>query len=214
MAGYVQRQEIPMLKPTDLFDKRRQRDGAKLKSYNKILEQIYGRIKTSSRDGGDPWITFVVPPFILGLPKLDLQDCIVYLVYILRNQEYEVRYTYPNLLYISWKHHEKDYILKGSPIMSAMLATQSSKPRSELRGQSGSRVRFAEQVLSSPSIVSFSSNSVHSAPYGSNPRMQQPVGLAPPRSVLEYQPPSAFLDAVERPVAEPRRSALDDFLHF
>ena len=101
MAGYVQRQEIPMLKPTDLFDKRRQRDGAKLKSYNKILEHIYGRIKTSSRDGGDPWITFVVPPFILGLPKLDLQDCIVYLVYILRNQEYEVRYTYPNLLYNS-----------------------------------------------------------------------------------------------------------------
>jgi len=225
MAGYVQKQEIPMLKPSDLFDKRRQRDTAKLKSYNKILEQIYGRIKTSSRDGGDPWITYVVPPFILGLPKLDLQDCIVYLVYVLRNQGYEVRYTYPNLLYISWKHHEKDYILKGSPIMSAMLATQSSKPQGELRGQSGSRVRFAENVLTSPS---------NAAPYGSNPRIQQPVGhsrgqaqfgygkepvghsrgQAPPRSVLEYQPPSAFLDAVERPIPESKKSALDDFLLF
>jgi hypothetical protein len=216
MAGYIQKQEIPMLKPSDLFDKRRQRDSAKLKSYNKILEQIYGRIKTSSRDGGDPWITYVVPPFILGLPRIDLQDCIVYLVYIFRNQGYEVRYTYPNLLYISWKHHEKDYILKGSPIMSAMLSTQSSKPQGELRGQSGSRVRFAEQVLTSPSNAAPYGSNLSS--YGSNPKMQQPAshtrGQAPPRSVLEYQPPSAFLDAVERPVAEPRKSALDDFLLF
>jgi hypothetical protein len=106
-----------------------------------------------------------------------------------------------------------------------MLATQSSKPQGELRGQSGSRVRFAENVLTSPS---------NAAPYGSNPRIQQSAshtkglsyfgyekeqvghsrGQAPPRSVLEYQPPSAFLDAVERPVAEPRKSALDDFLLF
>jgi hypothetical protein len=219
MAGYGQKQDIPILKPSDLFDKRRQRDVAKLKSYNKLLEQIYIRIKASSREGGDPWITYVVPPFILGLPKIDLEDCVVYLVYMLRAQEYEVRYTYPNLLYISWKHHEKDYILKGSPIMSAMLSTQSSKPRGELRGQSGSRVRFAETILTSPSTVSYGSS-----PYGSNPRIQGSIqnrgqemgrGQAPPRSVLEYQPPSAFLDAIERPIAESKKSSsLEDFLHF
>jgi len=233
MAGYNPKQDVPILKPSELFDKRRQREEEKQKSYNKILEQIYIRIRTSSREGSDPWITYVVPPFLLGLPKIDLQDCIVYIVYMLRAQTYEVRYTYPNLLYISWKHHEKDYILKGSPIMSAMLSTQSSKPKGELRAHSGARVQFAEQILSSPSA------GYGGASYGSNPRTQQtqqyqqnqqnqqqnqyydppvqqrqPVGRAPPRSVTEYQPPSSFLDAVERPVAEPRRSALDDFLNF
>jgi len=214
MAGYMPKQDIPVLKPSELFDKRRQRDGAKLKSYNKILEQIYARIKTSSREGADPWITYVVPPFILGLPKIDLEDCIVYIVYMLRAQTYEVRYTYPNLLYISWKHHEKEYILRGSPIMNAMIATQSSKPRGELRGQSGARVRFAETVAVSPDPVPSLA-----APYGSNPRAppaqrSQHIGRAPARSVTDYQPPSAFLDAIEQPIAEPRRSALDDFLHF
>jgi hypothetical protein len=194
--------DVPTLKPTELFDKRRQRDNSRLKAYNKVLEQIYTRIKTNSRMGADPWIIYTVPPFILGLPRLDMEDCIVYLVYVLRQQGYEVRYTYPNLLYISWKHHEKDYILKTSPIMQAMTAaTVSSKPKNELRGQSQARVRFAESVISQGGTAAqFQAN---------NGR-----GRAPPKSVTEYQPPTSFLDALERPVAEPRKDALADFTMF
>jgi hypothetical protein len=193
----------PQLKPSELFDKRRQRDGAKLKSYNKILEQIYIRIRASSREGGEPWLIYTVPPFIIGLPKIELEDCIVYLVYVLRQQGYEVRYTYPNMLYISWKHHERDYIVQGSPIMQTMLAAaQSTKPKAELRGHSGARVRFAEEVSSAP----FG---------GGGPPRPQTVGRAPPRSVQSYQPPASFLNVLETgPVAEPRKSALDDFLNF
>jgi hypothetical protein len=206
MAGNGPRIEIPQLRPTDLFDKRRQRDTIKLASYNKILEQIYTRFRAASREGGDPWIIYTIPPFIIGLPKIDLEDCVVYIVYMLRQQEYEVRYTYPNLLYISWKHHEKNYILKDSPVMSAMLATQSTKPKQELRGQSQARVRFADQVTA-PGQKAVQ-------PLVSAPRPQT-VGRAPPRSVNEYQPPSSFLDALEKaPVAEPRKSALDDFMNF
>jgi hypothetical protein len=192
------RPDVPTLKPAELFDKRRQRDGAKLKSYNKILEQIYVKIRANSKMGGDPWIIYTVPPFILGLPLIDLEDCVVYIVYILRQQAYEVRYTFPNLLYVSWKHHEKDYILKGSPIMQAMSAsTVSSKPKTELRGQSSSRVRFAETVTAGPSM------------FGT--RVQ---GRAPPRSTTEYEPPSGFLDALERPSPEPRFDTMKDFMNF
>ncbi len=203
------RVDIPTLKPDQLFDKRRQRDGARLKAYNKILEQIYVRIKTNSREGGDPWLIFTIPPFILGLPKIDLEDCVVYLVYILRTQGYEVRYTYPNLLYISWKHHEKDYILKNSPIMSAMLSAAppaSTKPKGELRAQSGARVRFADQVQQDAGGASIHAQQPQQRP--------MTMGRAPPRSTTEYQPPTSFLDALERPTAEPRKAALDDFLNF
>lgn len=194
--------DVPTLKPTELFDKRRQRDGSRLKAYNKVLEQIYVRIKTNSRMGADPWIIYTVPPFILGLPRIDMEDCIVYLVYVLRQQGYEVRYTYPNLLYISWKHHERDYILKTSPIMQAMTAaTVSSKPKNELRGQSQARVRFADQVQNQGGTAAQFQ--------GSNGR-----GRAPPKSVAEYQPPTSFLDALEKPVAEPRKDALADFTMF
>jgi hypothetical protein len=111
MAGNGPKVEVPQLRPSELFDKRRDRDTSKLKSYNKILEQIYGRIKTASREGADPWVLYTIPPLLIGSPLIDLEDCVVYLVYMMRAQGYEVRYTYPNLLYISWKHHEKDYIL-------------------------------------------------------------------------------------------------------
>jgi hypothetical protein len=206
MAG---RPDVPTLKPSDLFEKRKQRDSSKLRSYNKILEQIYSRIRTSSREGSDPYILYTIPPFIIGLPRIDLEDCVVYLVYMLRAQTYEVRYTYPNLLYISWKHHEREYILKGSPIMQTMLSTTSTKPKNELRGQSGSRVRFAENVMGSGGgMAPTPSASVR-------PPAPQTVGRAPPRNVGDYQPPNSFLDALEKgPVAEPRKSALDDFSMF
>jgi hypothetical protein len=91
---------------------------------------------------------------------------------MLRQQTYEVRYTYPNLLYISWKHHEKDYILKTSPIMTTMLAAKpaSSKPLNELRKGGASQVKFQETVVQ------------HSFP----------GGRAPPRSVQDYVPPRTF----------------------
>ena len=194
--------EVPQLRPADLFDKRRDRDTAKLKSYNKILEQIYGRIKTASREGADPWLIFSIPPFILGLPRIDLEDCVVYLVYMMRAQGYEVRYTYPNLLYISWKHHEKDYILKGSPIMQSMLATQNTKPKNEPRGQSAARVRFSDEIQGQP------------AQFGGGPRPPT-VGRAPPKSTTTYQPPTSFLDVLEKgPVAERPKDPLADFMMF
>jgi hypothetical protein len=220
MSWYVgggSKLDVPKLAPQELFERRKQRDGAKLRSYNKILEQIYTRIRTASREGADPWIIYTVPPFILGLPRIEMEDCIVYLVYMLRQQSYEVRYTYPNLLYVSWKHHEKDYILNGSPIMQSMLATTptaaSSKPKAELRGagQGQARVRFQDEMLAS--------SGGGGGGGGSRGRQQHfqtapPQNKAPPRSVNSYTPPASFLNAIEQPMTEPRKSALDDFLNF
>jgi hypothetical protein len=203
-GGNGPKPDVPLLRPGDLFEKRKQRDGARLKAYNTILEQIYTRIRTASRSGEQSWLIFQLPPVILGMPKLDLEDVTVYLVYMLRQQQYEVRYTYPNLLYISWKHHERNYILNSSPIMQTMLATQSSKPKNELRQGGASRVRFQEQVQSH----SFNP----SAPLSSG--QQRAPARAPPRNTTEYRPPTTFLNALEQPVAEPRADVLKDFLNF
>jgi hypothetical protein len=202
-GGNGPKPEVPLLRPGDLFEKRKQRDGARLKAYNTLLEQIYTRIRSVSRAGADPWITYTIPPVILGMPKIDLEDCVVYLVYMMRQQQYEVRYTYPNLLYISWKHHERNYILNSSPIMQTMLATQSSKPKNELRQGGASRVRFQEQVLSH----SFNPSSAPAAP-------TRAAARAPPRNTTEYKPPTTFLNALEQPMTEPRADVLKDFLNF
>jgi hypothetical protein len=95
------------------------------------------------------------------------------------------------------------YLLNDDPntAMAMTAATVSTKPKNELRGQSQARVRFADQVQNQGGAAAQFQ--------ASNGR-----GRAPPKSVAEYQPPTSFLDALEKPVAEPRKDALADFTMF
>ena len=100
--------QTPQLPPSELYDKRRSKDASRLRAYNKILEQIYNRIRVTSKlPNSQCYLLYTVPPFILGLPKIDLEDCMVYLIYQLRHAGYDIRYTFHNMLYISSLHHEK-----------------------------------------------------------------------------------------------------------
>lgn len=205
-----QKEQTPLLKPADLFDKRKQRDSARLKAYNTILEQIYGRIKKTSRMTTETYITFTIPPFIMGLPRIDLEDCVVYIVYMLRQQNYEVRYTYPNLLYISWKQHEKEYILKGSPIMQAMLPVAPKDVKQQVNG-------IVSQGRSAVASQGIMTSATRSEP---RVRFQDPIleQMSAPRAVarnpLDYKPPASFVQSMERPTAQPRSSVMNDLAFF
>jgi hypothetical protein len=114
------------------------RDASRLRAYNKLLEAIYHRIRVVSAMPTHPTsIIYTIPPFILGVPRLDLQDCVVYLVWQLRNNGFMVAFTYPNMLSISWGHHERDYVANDSPIAQAMIATTPAPPAETKRGQPG-----------------------------------------------------------------------------
>lgn len=127
-------EQTPQLNVSELYSRRQSRDAARLKAYNKILEIVYHRIRNISQMAGAPTsLLYTIPPFILGLPRIDLEDCVVYLVYQLRTNGFEVRYTFPNLLNINWSHHEKSYILEQSPIMMAMLESDEKRKQDEER---------------------------------------------------------------------------------
>jgi hypothetical protein len=175
--------EAPRLEPRHLFEKRVARDSAKLRAYNQVLEQINSRIRTTAAlPGNQNYLLYTVPPFILGLPAIDLQDCIVYVVHQLRTGGFEVKFTYPNLLYISWKHYEQEYMREQNPITQAMKPpappTNSSK-----KGAGGKRGvgTTAQKVTFAPNL-----SRIGGAP-------------AAARSAAEYQPPDSFLDSIQRP---------------
>jgi len=132
----------PLLNPTELYDKRRAKDASKLRAYNTILERIYHRIRSMSRlPQSQAYLLYPIPPFIFGLPKLDMEDCVVYLIYQLRHAQYQVRYTPPNMLYISWAHHETSYLTEQSPIMLSMLeSAQRTQAEIERKEKEASRL--------------------------------------------------------------------------
>jgi len=134
--------DTPKLEPKQLFTKRESRDRARLKAYNQMLGQIHHRIFTTSQLPGNPnYLMYTVPPFIIGLPHIDLEDCIVYIVFQLRSSGFEVRFTYPNLLYISWKSYEREYLLKQNPIVQAM-----TPPTPIVKKADKSKVKFTESA--------------------------------------------------------------------
>ena len=187
----------PRLDPKVLFDKRFRRDQARLRAYNQLLEQIHQRIYTTSQlTGNASYITYTIPPFIFGLPKIDLEDCVVYLVYMLRNSGYEVRYTYPNLLYISWKHHERNYFLNQNPIMQAMIPPEVKKEQKK-----------KEKAQDKARSVSFAPDLRGGAGYA-EPR-EPPV-----RNATEYVPPNSFVQNVQKPLPEKKNNILADLWNY
>ena len=95
----------------ELYEKKRQYDLNKLELYNKILNRIHVRIKTTSRQKIDEqFCWFVVPEVIIGVPKYDQGSCIAYLIDKLKENGFNVRYIHPNTLFISWQHWVPSYV--------------------------------------------------------------------------------------------------------
>ena len=194
--------QIPMLQVGDLYTRRQKRDAARLKAYNEILEQIYNRVRVTSQLPTHPaYLTYTIPPFIFGLPKIDLEDCVVYLVYQLRAAGFEVKYTYPNLMYISWKHHEKKYLLEESPILQAMLATQKAAAPVPVPVPTPVTARGASArgALKPARKVTFSNEPSAANPRGRMQPFEQPAAERPKRDIADYTPPRGFFAFDKRP---------------
>jgi hypothetical protein len=106
----------PILNPSTLYSQEARRDATRIRIYNTVLQQIYTKIKAIARiPGNERSLWYVVPEFIPGTPRFDIKDCIVYLVWNLRNVGYQVDYTHPNLMLISWRNHDEKYKAQESP---------------------------------------------------------------------------------------------------
>ena len=95
----------------ELYEKKRQQDLNKLALFNKLLNRVHVKIKTTSRQKVDEqFCWFLVPETILGVPKYDQGACIAYLMEKLKTSGFNVRYVHPNLLFISWIHWIPQYV--------------------------------------------------------------------------------------------------------
>jgi phage antirepressor YoqD-like protein len=95
----------------ELYERKRQHDLNQLALYNKLLNRIHVRIKTTARQKTDEqFCWFIVPEIMIGVPKYNQAACIAYLLDKLKENGFAVRYIHPNTLMISWNHFVPSYV--------------------------------------------------------------------------------------------------------
>jgi len=95
----------------ELYNKKQQQDLNVLKNYNNILIRIHNKIRYTSKNMlNQNCCWYIMPEMILGVPKYDHRDCTAYVIEKLRANGFIVRYTHPNLLFISWIHWVPAYV--------------------------------------------------------------------------------------------------------
>jgi len=95
----------------ELYEKKRQQDLDQLNLYNKMLNRIHVKIKTTSRQkGNEQFCWFVIPEVIIGVPRYDQGACIAYVIDKLQTNGFSVKYVHPNVIFICWKFWVPSYV--------------------------------------------------------------------------------------------------------
>lgn len=107
----IMQEEYPdKINMDDLYEQRKKTEEIKIQVYNKILNRVHKKIKTISRSrNGEKFCFYVLPEFVLGIPKYDIGICTSYIIDKLSDNGFLVKYTHPNLLFISWQHYVPRY---------------------------------------------------------------------------------------------------------
>jgi hypothetical protein len=94
----------------ELYEEKQNSSLFELETFKKILTKIQKKIKTVARmKQNNTFCFYVVPEFIFGCPKYNIQECISYILEKLVDNGFHIKYTHPNLLFISWKHYIPNY---------------------------------------------------------------------------------------------------------
>lgn len=90
----------------DLYEEKQNADAFQIEIYKKVLTRIHKKVKITAKQKTDnTHCFFVIPEIMFGCPKYDTQKCITFVIEKLVNNGFQIKYTHPNLIFISWKHY-------------------------------------------------------------------------------------------------------------
>ena len=95
----------------ELYEKKQIRDMNTLNTYNKILNRVHNKIRYISKQTiHEKFCWYIIPEVVLGVPKFDHTSCTAYVIHRLRDNGFVVKYTHPNLIFISWNNWVPAYV--------------------------------------------------------------------------------------------------------
>ena len=122
----------------ELYEKKRQIDQNKLELFRKILNRIHVRIKTTAKQNiHEKFCWFVVPEIIIGVPKYDQAGCIAYVMNVLQENGFNVRYFHPNTIFICWDHWVPSYVRTEIKKKTGVQVNEYGKIIEQEKGEDG-----------------------------------------------------------------------------
>jgi hypothetical protein len=90
----------------ELYERKNEVEQNRIKIYQKILSRVHNKIKITSRQHiSEQFCFFLIPEFLVGTPRYDSASCTAYIMDKLIDNGFHIKYTHPNLLFISWQHY-------------------------------------------------------------------------------------------------------------
>ena len=147
----------------ELYEKKKQYDLNKLELYNKLLNRIHVKIKTTSRQKIDEhFCWYVVPEVIIGVPKYDQGACIAYLLNKLKENGFHVKYYHPNTLFICWNHFVPSYVRAELKKKTGIIVDENGKQQNDERTDMSNSDTINDTGFFSKSITSTNTTSTQS----------------------------------------------------
>ena len=73
--------EADKINMEDLFIRKEEVNKLKLQTFKKILHRAHKKIRLTSRQNiHEPWCFFVIPEFMIGVPRYDTAACTAYIM--------------------------------------------------------------------------------------------------------------------------------------
>lgn len=169
----------------ELYERKRQHDLNQLALYNKLLNRIHVRIKTTARQKTDEhFCWFIVPEIMIGVPKYDQAACISYLLNKLKENGFMVRYIHPNTLMISWNHFVPSYVRNEIKKKTGIVIDENGKKMNE-----NTIMNSEENILHTKSLEEMMFK-INDTPTNSNKSQSQkkftPIASYKPQGNLVY----------------------------
>ena len=98
--------DVPKINIDDLYEKQHKRALKEIETYKIILSKIHSSIKHVSRSSAQPltYLWYSIPQMILGAVNYNVINCMNYVKEQLEDNHFQVYFSQPNKLFISWGH--------------------------------------------------------------------------------------------------------------
>ena len=91
-----------MLNIDELNNNNKQKEKKQNMIYEEILKKCHHKIRKTSEITTTGYCFYIIPEYLYGFPLYNFKSCVLYIFKTLTKNGFEVKYTHPNLLYISW----------------------------------------------------------------------------------------------------------------